>query len=210
VVRRRRSRSLARASSTRIAPRVALPPSFGRAHRSSEVAEEVEQDVLVRLLDRERRLLHGVDDPLAFAATVARNLARDALRRHRRRGDLGDDREQVDDGRTPALDGADPATHLDAQRAIALLENLGEDARLAVYLTHAPARMPNADWALLCSRRGEPPSRPEGPLDRDEASALLWPPPVPETRPARRLRLERIRKVLSRAYEQLAAALGAE
>ncbi|MCB9745381.1 MAG: hypothetical protein H6741_27850 [Alphaproteobacteria bacterium] len=193
-----------------LGPRVALPASFGRA-LGAEVAEEVEQNALVRLLDRDRRLLLDADNPLAFAATVARNLARDALRRHRRRGDLSESRQPVDESSLPAALPRDVSAVLDAERALALLQDLGEDARLAVFLVHAPDRMPDEDWRLLERRQASPViPRPAGPLDREEASRLLWPPPVPETQPARRRRLERIRKVLSRAYAQLAASLGAE
>lgn len=190
-------------------PRVALPASFARAIGAAE-AEEIEQDALVRLLDRDRRLLIDARDPFAFAATVARNLARDALRRHRRRGDLVESRESVESAASPAAETEDGSKGFDARRALQLLEALGEDARLAVFLVHAPDRMPEADWAIVEGRQtmGTVP-RPDLPLDRDEASSLLWPPPLPETQPARRRRLERIRKVLSRAYAQLAAALEA-
>ena len=192
-----------------LSARVALPASFGRALGAS-VAEEVEQDTLVRLLDRERRLLLDAQDPLAFAATVARNLARDTLRKHRRRGDQGDDREAVHDIQLPAREPSRDAP-LDAARALAMLNELGEDSRLAVYLHHAPDRMPDDEWELVMARH--PVSGdlrcPDGPLDRDETSRLLWPPPLAETRDARRRRLERLRKVLQRAYARLAEALGA-
>ena len=191
-----------------LAPRVALPASFGRA-LGSTVAEEVEQDALVRLLDRDRALLLEADDPLAFASTVARNLARDMLRRHRRRGDLADHRESVEEGSYPAPEREGAAIRLDAARALDLLNDLGDDSRIAVFLVHAPERMPASDWMLLQARQPSGlPCHPSGPLNREEASRLLWPPPVPETRLARRRRLERIRKVLSRAYSQLAVALG--
>jgi RNA polymerase sigma factor (sigma-70 family) len=193
-----------------LGPRVALPASFGGV-LGAEVAEEVEQDALVRLLDRDRRLLLDADDPLSYAATVARNLARDALRRIRRRGDLSASREPLDQGALPAVPPRDASANLDAERALALLQQLGEDARLAVFLVHAPERMPDEDWRLLEGRQETPRlAHPAGSLDREEASRLLWPPPVAETQPARRRRLERIRKVLFRAYAQLAAALGAE
>ncbi len=193
-----------------LSPRVTLPASFGRV-LGPEVAEEVEQDALVRLLDRDRRVLVEADDPLAYAATVARNLARDALRRHRRRGDLSESRESADDGSLPAAAPGDDSAGLDAERALVLLRDLGDDARIAVFLVHAPERMPDDDWRLVEARqRGANHARPTRPLDREEASALLWPPPVEETQPDRRRRLERIRKVLTRAYAQLAAALGAQ
>ena len=193
-----------------LGPRVALPASFGRV-LGAEVAAEVEQDALVRLLDRDRRLLLDADNPLAYAATVARNLARDTLRRHRRRGDLSETRQPVDEGALPAAPPRDASANLDAERALALLQDLGEDARIAVFLVHAPDRMPDEDWRVLEGRQSTSVlARPAGPLDREEASRLLWPPPIPETQPARRRRLERIRKVLSRAYAQLATALGAE
>lgn len=191
-----------------LSPHVALPASFGKA-LGSEVAEEVEQDALIRLLDRERRLLLDIDDPLAYSATVARNLARDVLRSLRRRGDLATTRESLEDGSHEAADRVDAASRLDAGRALDLLVGLGEDARLAVFLVHAPERMPDADWELLVTRQPSTPIQPPaGPLNREEASRLLWPPPMPETQPARRKRLERIRKVLSRAYTQLAEGLG--
>lgn len=192
-----------------LGPRVTLPASFARV-LGPEVAEEVEQDALVRLLERDRRMLLEADDPLAYAATVARNLARDVLRRHRRHGDLSESREPADEGSLPAAPGNDSAG-LDAERALALLHDLGDDARIAVFLVHAPERMPGDDWRLVEARqRRAKHARPTRPLDREEASALLWPPPVDETPPDRRRRLERIRKVLTRAYAQLAAALGAQ
>lgn len=190
-------------------PRVALPASFARAVGAPE-AEEIEQDALVRLLDRDRRVLIEARDPFAFAATIARNLARDALRRHRRRGDLAESREPVENEASPTAETEDGSASFDARRALNLLDALGDDARLAVFLVHAPDRIPEADWAIVEGRQTTGTvHRPDRPLDRDEASSLLWPPPLPETQPARRRRLERIRKVLSRAYAQLAAALEA-
>lgn len=193
----------------RLARGTALPASFARS-LGHEIAEEVEQEALVRLLDRDRRLLDGVDDPLAFAATVARNLARDALRRQRRRGDLASGRASTEDLQIAAPEAPSPGSQLDAERALALLGSLGEDGRLAVLLCHAPDRMDDSTWALVLARHPDSgPSRPEAPLDRDEASRLLWPPAVPETQTARRRRLERIRKVLARSYSRLAEELGA-
>jgi DNA-directed RNA polymerase specialized sigma24 family protein len=189
---------------------VALPPSFGRA-LSEAAAEEVEQEALIRLVDRERRVLDGRDDPFAYAATVSRNLARDELRRQRRRGELADARESMHEPQVPSHEGTAPEFAIDAERALALLDDLGEDSRFAVFLVHAPDRMPEEDWVILTGRQpssGNPP-RPDRPLDRDEASRWLWPPPNLETRMARRQRLERIRKVLERAYSKLAQALGA-
>jgi DNA-directed RNA polymerase specialized sigma24 family protein len=188
---------------------VRLPGSFAAA-LSAEVAAELEHDALVRLLDRRQRALVGVSDPVAFAATVARNLARDALRRHRRRGDLRDDRDAVHDLQLPST-APEPYERFDAARAVALLGSLGADARLAVLLVHAPERMTDDDWGEVCARQettAETSPAP-GALDREAASRLLWPPELPETQPARRRRLERLRKVLERAYAQLADALGA-
>ncbi len=47
--------------------------------------EELAQDALVKLLDRERRALDGARDPFALVRAVARNLALSELRRLRRR-----------------------------------------------------------------------------------------------------------------------------
>ncbi|MDP2312861.1 MAG: sigma factor [Pseudomonadota bacterium] len=188
-------------------PRVTLPSSFSRA-LSEQVAQEIEQEALVRVLDRGRRVLMDADDPLAYTATVARNLARDALRRQRRREALASaDLHAVDHAASEPPDGG---SLLDADRAISLLGALGEDARLAVLLLHAPDRLSAADREVLSVRStgARLPSL-DGPLDRDIASLLLWPPTLPETRPARRLRLERMRKVLERAYARLAESLGA-
>ncbi len=189
---------------------VHLPGSFAAA-LSAEVAAEIEHDALVRLLDRDHRVLLGVADPLAFAATVARNLARDALRRYRRRGDLRDDRVSAHDLQLPVTSSPEPHARLDAARAAALLGSLGEDARLAVLLVHAPERMTDDDWGEVFARQvtTTATSPAVGALDREAASRLLWPPELPETQPARRRRLERLRKVLERAYAQLADALGA-
>jgi hypothetical protein len=195
---------------TELGAAVRLPRSLADAI-GVELATEVEHDALVRLLDRELRLLLGVAEPRAFAATVARNLARDALRRHRRRGDQRDDRVSTDDLQVAAPTDGDPAIRVDAIRALALLSDLTEDARLAVLLVHAPDKMSDGDWSALQARHpsAAPAQRPAGALDREAASRMLWPPDLPETQPSRRRRLERLRKVLERAYAQLAAALGA-
>lgn len=187
---------------------VALPSSFVTILGEAE-AEEIQQEALIKLLDCQRRLLSGVNNPRAFAATVARNLARDALRRHRRRGDERRDRKTIEDLPLQAKETADATANLDADRALGLLHELSEDSRLAVLLVHAPNRLSGDDWELI--RRRHPPGgdlkRPTMPLDRDDASTLLWPSPAPEPRPARMRRLDRIRKVLRRAYDHLAKRL---
>ncbi|MES2639722.1 MAG: sigma factor [Myxococcota bacterium] len=190
-----------------LSPRVALPASFARA-LSEQVAQEIEQEALVRVLDRERRVLHGADDPLAYATAVARNLARDALRSQRRRDPRALEPAAIEELQTPP-EAPEGGTMVDADRAIALLDGLGEDARLAVLLVHAPDRLSTSDQRALETRSaGTPLPALDKPLDRDKASLLIWPPMPPETRPARRLRLERMRKVLERAYARLAEALG--
>ena len=102
----------------------------------------------------------------------------------------------------------DSAITLDAEYALELLSGLSPTARLAILLIHAPDRIQDDDLSRLqVNPKKEPVVHPSRPLDREETSRLIWPPEIPETQSSRRLRLERIRKVLKRAYEQLAKAM---
>lgn len=188
---------------------VQLPASFTRVLGDAR-ARELEQDVRLKLLDQDKRILIGARKPAAVISHVLRNCALDELRRRRSRGDLGFSAVSLDDSvKLPAVPAADIDTALDASTAVCLVGCLTLDSRLAVLLTYFPRRISISDWAALLQRHADPPTRPDHPADSDEASQLIWPARGPELTADRRRRLDRMRVVLKRAYAKLADALGA-
>jgi hypothetical protein len=77
-----------------LGPRAALPTSFPRV-LGAGAAKAVEQDALVRLLDRDRPLLIDAVYTLALSTTIARKLSIEGLRWHLRRCGLAEQHQPV-------------------------------------------------------------------------------------------------------------------
>jgi hypothetical protein len=151
--------------------------------------EEVRQDVLVRLLDRRAGRLRDAEHPIAYARASFSRALTDKLRIWGPRA-----RRRIDVDVIGALPIAAPQTavetSLTAERAIEIADELEGKGRLAILLTTRPDRIGEGEWAaLVADHPPPPPPRPVDPLDREEASALLFPPSGLETKEARRQRL---------------------
>lgn len=116
-----------------------LPHELPRAYLAmvgDDQARDVVQTVLVRLLDRRKRVLEGVDNPAAYAQRALQRAAIDAWRR--RRGAVSLD--QMEESERDALMAGtaeqapdEPWGALDVDRALAVAASLGTDQRLACF-----------------------------------------------------------------------------
>lgn len=173
--------------------------------------DEIRQDVLVRLLDRDTGKLRGAQSPLAYARTAWRHDLNTELRKWGPRGsreaDVRDYIRQI----APTPDVESVEALLDAERAVRIAESLPLKGRLAVLLTTKPDLILDDDWAALVE--GLPPPPPPRPLlalDRDEASRLLYPPRGEETTKQRYQRLNSFDTTYRRAAEAIHDALKVE
>jgi DNA-directed RNA polymerase specialized sigma24 family protein len=177
-----------------------------------DLARDVVQTVLVRLLDRRKRLLDGIDNPAAYAQRALQRAAVDVLRKRREAISM----DQMEEPERDALMAGtaeqapdEPWGVLDVDRALAVAASLGTDQRLAVFLHCSPGAMTDSDWQEVRQRHALEPVRPREPQDPDGASRLLWPPDEPESKEDRRRRLERFRKVFERACQEIRRRWGA-
>jgi len=180
-----------------------LPLGFRRAIGEAD-AEDVRQDVLMRLLDQRQGKLRGVDTPSTYAQATLRREAQSRLRVMQRREAIATRRALAAPPSADALE-VEPALvrRLDSLRAV--LAGLDDERRMAVLLTIAPERLSDEDWKVIVARHPPPPpSRPAYPLDRTAASLLLYGPMPGE--PTER-REERFRKLLERACRQVLEGL---
>jgi RNA polymerase sigma-70 factor (ECF subfamily) len=111
----------------------AAPQLYGLAlwrTGSPDDASEIVQEVFVKVAEQGSRL-NNVKNPKAWLLTVAHRLAVDLTRRRRVR-----ETEPLD--AYPYLDakGGDPGRSVDAERASALLADLPQKQREAIYLRH--------------------------------------------------------------------------
>lgn len=162
--------------------------------------DEIRQDVLSRLLDRETGKLRAAPAPVALARTAWRNDLATALRkwgpRLSRDCEVGEHARQVAPG--PAAEGVE--VRIDAARAVRIAESLSGKGRLAVLLTTRPDRISDEEWAaLVADFPPPPPARPQIAVEREEASLLLYPPSAPETTTQRYQRLNNFDKTYKRA-----------
>lgn len=174
----------------------------------SGAVDEIRQDVLSRLLDRETGKLRDAQAPVAYARTAWRHDLDTALRkwgpRVTRDSEVREHVRQVAPG--PAAEGVE--VRIDAERAVRIAESLPGKGRLAVLLTTRPDRISDEEWAaVVADLPPPPPARPQIPLEREEASLLLYPPSAPETTTQRYQRLNSFDKTYKRAIAAIRDAL---
>lgn len=170
--------------------------------------EEIRQDVVSRLLDRDTGKLRDAQSPVAYARTVWRHDLNTVLRtweaRAARESEVRDHALQV----APAPPAEGVETRIDADRAVRIAESLSGKGRLAVLLTTRPDRISADEWAaLVAGLPPPPPAAPQMALEREEASLLLYPPAGPETTPQRYQRLNSFDKTYKRAIAAIRDAL---
>ena len=170
--------------------------------------DQIRQELLARLLDRDRGRLRGRDHPLAYARTAWKNALTDAI------GKWGPRLLAIPAIVQHALNTKLPVSTverlMDVERAIAIAESLDGKGRLAILLTTRPDRITETDWVEIVSHLPPPPPpRPDMPLDRAEAAALLFP-PTPGSIPNQRQQLNSFDKAFSRASDRIRQALESE
>jgi RNA polymerase sigma-70 factor (ECF subfamily) len=112
---------------------VAARPVFGIAlwrTGSVEDAGDVVQEVFLRIA-RSHRRLRSVDDPRAWLLSLAHHVSVDLVRGRKRR-----EARSLDDIPLLVAPAGDVSREVDAQRASALLTNLPDEQREAVWLKH--------------------------------------------------------------------------
>jgi len=184
-----------------------LPLGFRRALGDSE-ADDVRQEVLMRLLDARHGMLRGVDAPSAYAWAALRREALSRVRVEQRRDTISSRRPlDAPPGAASVVEvEARLVRRLDALRAV--VDDLDDERRMAVLLTVAPEHLSDRDWMTIVARHPPPPpARPTAPLDRAAAGLLLYGPTPDE--PSERLE-ERFRKLLERACRQVLDAIEEE
>jgi hypothetical protein len=147
-----------------------------------DIARDVQQELLLRLLDRDAKRLYDKREPLAYVRGAWRSAVRnvvsdrlsrltkvDLIRQHVSQALDRDDYAQID-------------SRFDSERALSIAAELESTGRLAVLLTTRPDRITDADWGELRARHPPPPPpRPSDALDRRGASALMYPPNAGES-----------------------------
>lgn len=173
-----------------------------------DTVDEIRQDVLMKLLDRGKKPLHQVQSPVAYAKTSWRNALFDAIRkwapRQQREGEV---RHHVETF-TARDEHVAVERSLDAERAVQIADGLSGNGRLAILLSCRPGLITDEEWSgLIKTLPPPPPPRPQTPLDRDEASRLLYPPSGPENANQRYRRLNNFDKAWKRAILRIREAL---
>lgn len=173
--------------------------------------DELRQELLVRLLDREAGRLRDRDRPRAYARTAWRNELTSALRKWGPRLSRDAEVREYLEQNAPASHHDDIAVRLDAEHALRVAEQLDGKGKMAILLTTRPDRITDADWQEVAANLPPPPpSRPTVPLDREEASRLLYPPGPNETATQRYQRLNSFDKAFKRAVAVVREALGVQ
>jgi hypothetical protein len=170
--------------------------------------DEIRQDVLSRLLDRQSGKLRDASAPVAYARVAWRRDLATALRkwgpRLPREAEVEDHLRQI--ASRPVAEEVE--ARIDADRAVRVAESLPGKGRLAVLLTSRPDRIPDDEWsAFVATLPPPPPPRPHAALEREAASRLLFPPQGPETTAQRYQRLNSFDKAYKRAIASIRAAL---
>jgi hypothetical protein len=179
-------------------------PSEALRALGAGAVDEIRQDVLELLLDRNAQVLRTAASPVAYARQVLRNRLTSDLRkwgpRSKREGEVAFHVEQL----APDPLSVRVQTDLDAESALAIAENLGGKGRLAILLTTRPDRIRAEDWApLVALLPPPPPPVPESPIDREEASKLLFPPQLNETLQQAEMRRNNFDRTWSRAVKRI-------
>ena len=176
---------------------------------SADEIDEIRQDVLSRLLDRDSGKLRDAQSPEAYAKTVFRNALTTALRKWGPRGARSSEVAAHIEQRETASPSEEAERRLDVERAVRIAESLPGKGRLAVLLTSCPDKISDRDWAdVVVGWPPPPPERPSAALEREEASLLLYPPTSqPETTVQRYQRLNSFDKAYKRAIQLIRAAL---
>jgi hypothetical protein len=170
--------------------------------------DQIRQELLARLLDRGRARLRDRDHPLAYARTAWKHSLTDAIDQWAPR--MRAIPAIVQHALDTAPSSAGPDHRLDAERAIAIAASLEGKGRLAILLTTRPDRISEQEWAEVVSHLPPPPPpRPDLPLDRDEAAAILFP-PKPGSPPDERQQLNSFDKAFKRAAARIRHALEGE
>lgn len=190
-----------------LSTRLYAPPEIVEVLDSGAV-DEIRQDVLARLLDRDNGKLREAHAPVAYARTVWRRDLATELRkwgpRSSRKSDVREHMNQI--APIPAVERVEAG--LDVDRALWIAERLSGKGRLAVLLTTRPDRISDDEWAVLVADLPPPPpARPQFALEREEASLLLYPPSTPETAVQRYQRHNSFDKTYKRAIAAIRAAL---
>lgn len=183
--------------------RLPAPRDVLRALSEAEV-DEIRQDVLYKLLNAQLEAFCGATLPMAYARRSFRYRLVEVLRKWKPRQKLTpEDRDQIahtfhDDA------GLDVGQLVDAHIALSIAEKLDGKGRLAVLLTSAPNRISSEDWrSLAASHPPPPPRRPSFPLDADEASRLMYPPPSEESDAEIKRRRDTFDKLYRRAVRAI-------
>lgn len=172
------------------------------------VLDEIRQDVLADLLDRSHHRLQGAHTPIAYAKRAWRNAQVSVLRTLNRREKHQAQIRQHMTGLVERDGHTTVERRLDAHRAIEIAAALPGRDRLAVLLTTRPDYLSDEDWQKIAAALPPPPPpRPSAPLDREEASRLLYPPQTHESDAQRRQRLNSFDKLFQRTAVKIREAL---
>lgn len=190
-----------------LADRLYAPPE-AVAVLGNGAVDEIKQDVLSRLLDRQSGKLRYASAPVAYARAAWRRDLATAIRkwgpRLSRDSEVGDHLRQME----PRPFAEEVEARIDAGRAVRIAGSLTGKGRLAVLLTTRPDLISDDEWsALVETLPPPPPPRPHAALDREDASRLLYPPQGPETTAQHHQRLNSFDKTYKRALASLRAAL---
>jgi hypothetical protein len=175
------------------------------------VVQEVRQEVLMKLLDRDARRLWGKREPLAYAWVVWRRSLTDILRVWRKHQEKNELIQQYVSAALECGERAPAETNLDAERAIKIAADLKSTGRVAVLLTVRPDHITADDWQELSARHPPPPPlRPSAPLDREDACDLIYPPQEGESAEQRYQRLNNFDQSYKRALKKIRSAMESE
>jgi hypothetical protein len=170
--------------------------------------EDLRNDVLTGLLDRESGKLRDSPKPLAYARQSLRNAIVSHLRKWGRREDRSPEVERHIVAQAPVTGHERVEAAIDAARALEIVNGLSQKRRMAVLLTAGPNRITDTDWAaLVAPHPPPPPTRPTEALEREEAASLLYPPDSNETPSQRDQRLNNFDHTYSRAIKDIRAKL---
>lgn len=183
-------------------------PSDARRALGEQALDEVRQDVLAHLLDRESGALRGKNHPIAYAKNTWRNALTDMLRKWGPREERASEVARHMAQQAPFESGERNQRRLDGQRALEIAASLEGKGRSAVLLTTRPQLLSAEEWASLVSHLPPPPPPPPvRPLEKNEAAELLYPPVPNETVKQRYQRRNTFAKAYKNALARIRVAL---
>jgi DNA-directed RNA polymerase specialized sigma24 family protein len=180
---------------------------FSAALLGLNTIDEVRQEVLTKLLDRDVGLLQGKARPVAYARRAWKNAIKDRVRSLRRRTA----REPILRASLEVSIAPDDAGRLhDFQAAMREVECLPLKRRLAVLLVARPGAIDEAAWATVVKAHPPPPPAiPRVALERRDAAVLLYPRQPGEDAATHRARAgDAFDKALKRAIADIRERLG--